>query len=572
MNLTPVQSYIQQARKTSDLFAGSLYLTELMNFLLNQLKKELPTSKILIPDVTIKSKPNMIMLEVETDEVTLHGTLTKIEENLQLNISDEIYIVNNRNTQSTLQTKEIFNLYWVYENREKEDLKHQDIVRMHQKLLSVKKLRKFCNTSEAGRKCNLCGERNQIIYHKNNTNHEAKTFLNPGEGLCSVCYHKRKKGLKVGSGFPSVAEISAATAINAIKDSELNVYRVLEYDCQLLHEENLTSGYLSRYLNIDPQNINLELNNMNQELRTIKKFLGDKYNINSYYALLMLDGDNMGKWMSGEYIKEDENLEKYLHELSSSMGKFSEKLYEIVQNEKGRVVYAGGDDLLAFINLDYLFPVLEDIRKAFKNIVSDNIQEYLKTSKEITLSGGVVVAHYKHPLSDVITHIHQAEKAAKTYRQAKNCLNMTVLKHSGEITTTNLPWNINTDETMMILEKIRIAQKENFSYNYLNIIDREFAFLNHLEEIDINLLKPELDRTIKRSYLGNPKDKSNKCLCFAKELIKLLEYYVTETLEQQSMEKLRFSNFISIINILKFICRNSNNLEERSDVNQNQSC
>jgi len=68
------------------------------------------------------------------------------------------------------------------------------------------------------------------------------------------------------------------------------------------YEENLIEKKIKKELGSDvKQN---ELDKLNKYLESIHKKVGKP---NPYYAVIYLDGDNMGKWLSGELLPEIQN-------------------------------------------------------------------------------------------------------------------------------------------------------------------------------------------------------------------------------------------------------------------------
>lgn len=51
--------------------------------------------------------------------------------------------------------------------------------------------------------------------------------------------------------------------------------------------------------------------------------------------------------------------------MTELLGEYANDVKEIIGDKKGKLVYAGGDDILAFVNLSYLFDVLKCFRERF---------------------------------------------------------------------------------------------------------------------------------------------------------------------------------------------------------------
>jgi CRISPR-associated protein Cmr2 len=195
----------------------------------------------------------------------------------------------------------------------------------------------------------------------------------------------------------------------------------------------------------------------------------------TYYAVLLMDGDNMGKWLSGEYaptiadvlhpivkntlendsiwqglLKHKRPLNPSLHlATSKALRDFSLHVArEIVEKDHlGKLVYAGGDDVLAFVNLKDLPEVMRKLRAYFSgslkskeetNRVEIDFKDgsgfipvdengdainvgsgkpikgfMLSMGTNATASMGVVIAHHNSNLSQVLDEVRKCEKEAK---------------------------------------------------------------------------------------------------------------------------------------------------------------
>ena len=118
-------------------------------------------------------------------------------------------------------------------------------------------------------------------------------------------------------------------------------------------------------------------------------------NDNKYYAVICLDGDNMGKWLSGENSQElsnqisgegikkffnknwDDNKGKLLRTVTPSYHlAFSEALSNfanycvepIIEKFKGQLIYAGGDDVMAMVPANNAIDCAEALQYAFRGI------------------------------------------------------------------------------------------------------------------------------------------------------------------------------------------------------------
>lgn len=202
----------------------------------------------------------------------------------------------------------------------------------------------------------------------------------------------------------------------------------------------------------------------------------------AYYALLLMDGDKMGQWMSAardktlahrtsfhpqiraalEHFNEDPKFVDYAGELrapnparhmaiSDALNNFSIRLAPaVVERHYGRVLYAGGDDLMAMLPLYELLPAMAGLRAAFSGIdpvdmgaagsegfqrdgngfVQHDQRLMRAMGEHATASCGAVIAHHKAPLAAVLRELRAAEKRAKT-EGGRNAFSLALIKRSG---------------------------------------------------------------------------------------------------------------------------------------------
>ncbi|NUM45116.1 MAG: type III-B CRISPR-associated protein Cas10/Cmr2 [Anaerolineales bacterium] len=150
-----------------------------------------------------------------------------------------------------------------------------------------------------------------------------------------------------------------------------------------------------------------------------------------YYALLLADGDNMGKTIDAQK-KPDEH-----QRLSRKLSQFAIAVPEVVRKYQGVCVYAGGDDILAYLPLHTVLECGAELETKFKSQM-----EVFTTIDHLspTLSAGIVIAHHLTPLSDVLEMARQAEKEAKSF-EGKNALAITLSKRGGVARTITDKWD-----------------------------------------------------------------------------------------------------------------------------------
>lgn len=219
----------------------------------------------------------------------------------------------------------------------------------------------------------------------------------------------------------------------------------------------------------------------------------------TYYGLLLFDGDRMGAWLAGSTWKDTNDqiidprltyekcwhpriresdavrnfrnrnpaLKAYLTAkrppspgrhgaISEALNHFSLKTARFVVEDcfKGKLIYAGGDDVLAFVCVDDLLPAMTLLRCLYSgrpiptwldNRLDDKVRARFKSDhgwlyledellltmgEQATASCGAVVAHHQAPLGMVLRALREAEGRAK-HQGGRDAFTLRILKRAG---------------------------------------------------------------------------------------------------------------------------------------------
>lgn len=440
---------------------------------------------------------------------------------------------------------------------------------LQQILGGVKNVRKFCQLTEqeGSRKCALDGERTALFYKPfegDNGSKRAPSFLSKeskeivvnrslfehGEAISAVSFIKRF--YEKGNSFPSTAEIALMNVPTLFKDTyEEHIKGAIDY--QLFYEENLT-----------------EKNRLQQGIEFKKKYTLDdvkkalkalptaEQKLTKYYALLLFDGDSFGKLWSGECLKDKTTLLSFQKELSEKLHIFAQDAKKYLDKPKGKTVYTGGDDFLGFVNLNCLFDVLLYLRKTFNEIIDTPLRHYLEDNKKITFTSGIVIAHYKAPLGEVLKRAHVVEEAAKKRYEdnGKDAFGICVMKSSGEINQAFLqffPVDYSDGSSVLVnaletLKKVvqEIKKSGAFSHSFISAFHRTISPLMNKEgsaKLVDKAVSYELKRLLSKACRLNGEDKKKEVESFSE---------VIEQLRHVSGKEL---NFITLLHICDFIKR-----------------
>lgn len=159
-------------------------------------------------------------------------------------------------------------------------------------------------------------------------------------------------------------------------------------------------------------------------------FSRDGVNPYPYYALVHADGDHMGDALAR--VTDTKTHRTF----SRALADFASAVRGIVEGHGGGLVYAGGEDILAFLPLHKALSCVTALAHRFE----DGLRAFSSDHGSPTLSVGLVIAHHLEPLSDVLHWAREAESAAKnTY--GRNALAVTLAKRGGGNVTVGGHWS-----------------------------------------------------------------------------------------------------------------------------------
>jgi len=581
----PVQSFIAQARKTQDLYAGSFLLSYLIDSTMKKLSAQLNSGEFIFPHKAIKSKPNRFIAMIESDDIAemgkeLKGYVRKEFQLITTNVLSNLDLDAPDSFESQVKTH--LQVNWVALPLDEDD--YADTYKELERYLgAIKNVRKFQQLKEAGRKCSLCGERNVLFYrgrkrayttdHAISLDGQLPKYMHEGEGLCAVCFTKRfgdkyfkRRYLR---DYPSTAEVALMDSLNKLDSGSLDEYRRLfgkNFDTELYYEDNVTKRYFEKCGYPEEK-----LEEARAKLERIHK-IADKKGLKfcKYYAILMLDGDSMGRWLSGEFLVDKTQLLKFHKKLTVELGNYAacvdgeERENGIIKEPGGKLVYAGGDDVLTFVNLNHLLPVMKELRAEFPKFEEFGFET--KDNKKSSASAGIAIAHYKTPLSEVLKWARKMEKEAKSIDDDKDAFAIAVLKRSGEIRKTVFKWQYEKSSAIEILEKLIMSLKpdehtkqsdfsntfvKNLGVEFRRLMDEEGKYKNN------SLIKTEMNRLLERScmMMQSPDETKEEFLERKKHAVDDL----TEKLDMLYTHSKSLDNFLSALDIADFIEREALN-------------
>ncbi|MBC7249681.1 MAG: type III-B CRISPR-associated protein Cas10/Cmr2 [Anaerolineae bacterium] len=343
-----------------------------------------------------------------------------------------------------------------------------------------KRTRDFAASEEEGQKDSLSGMRAGLLTgrDKNSAAYWQRVAASPYLQNRSLLRSKGERLDAMGAikrfgddvdPFPSTSTVAAATFLLAAREHQevlrdheqaieaLGLYKIQQrvlfhdglaawpYDGDALFVATLTPQRLaSDYGMVDAQGepsvdpVRLEA--AQESLRRLYKAVGAKPRL--YYAVLKMDGDRMGQRI-GQCRHQDEH-----RALSDCLAQFADEARRIVDRQfAGRLVYSGGDDVLALVPIEQAFPLAKALRDAFRQITGGG------------LSGGIAFSHHHDPLDRALHAARAAERRAKAvYRDGdRDALCVVALRRSGEILQVGTRWQVDDADPAALFDTLCTA-------------------------------------------------------------------------------------------------------------------
>lgn len=165
---------------------------------------------------------------------------------------------------------------------------------------------------------------------------------------------------------------------------------------------------------------------------------------NPYYGLLLADGDKMGQLID-KANERASNADGH-RAISQALSAFAQRVPALMSQQQGACIYSGGDDVLGLVPLHSAVAIADTLRKEFKQALTQVAQANgLAEAEHPTLSVGIALVHFLHPMGDARQLAAKAEKMAKGSQlavdQQRNALCLLAQPRSGNAISTRIRWD-----------------------------------------------------------------------------------------------------------------------------------
>ncbi|MGO5065536.1 MULTISPECIES: type III-B CRISPR-associated protein Cas10/Cmr2 [unclassified Clostridium] len=546
----PIQTNIQKSRKLRDLYNSSKIVSDIMKKVIEHLKIKDENLKIIYPSIKDISDTKIDITNYLICEINNIGILKKMRGKvfgeLKISVLEQIYF-----------------MFWAVEPLEEYSKTYKKLTK---KLRSIKNTYEFQNYEDLkiGKKCSMCGE--GIREEKSK--------------LCKICNYKREYD-KEGN-YKSIYDIS----IDVWKENNNNELENVNNKLESLF--NNTSKYynLDTVLNLiklletvdrkkvkkirEEKEIDEDLKNAKMEdwqlienLIDIKRKLQNIYlrgekpvsKPHYKYCFIQIDVDDLGKWISGEYNYEEENLKESQIQISKALCSFAYKLKEEFRNSKTKVIYAGGDDFLAILPVECLLNTLKIIEEIFKSTVQNDIDNSLNYSQKISYSASVTISNSKDEMALALRKNREMLEKVKNRYYSKNGICISYIINTSKIINMFL----SKDYFNEYVDNLRYFKKvkKYISFTYVDAIENEFNKMkfedlktdDFLNIKDMLLLEFERHLNLNKNKVSkDSKEDNENFLEYFKIHTRLFENIINDN---EIYERIDFINIINCFRIYK---------------------
>lgn len=476
----PVQGFVAQARRTRDLYAGSLLLSHLAMAAMRGIPEA--QKHIILPDFTELSMieatsehataPNRFLAQFDSEsaaasagraaQAALQDAWKRIANAVWHRFIEKQAAPQGHGTAAIWQRQitGFWNIAWVV--TDKDDTSALD---------RRKNWQTHWPQEEGGDHCVLMGQWQELSgYLRSKQRDKQDAFwkavsaavsagipnldLEPGERLCAIAFIKRffpavaeqAIGRKLDPrGWPSTVTLAAVPWLRKIAATP-TAYSAAKAHADMAKDEpgavvasaqrikllsdfpipslaKLSGNFLNRtaLTNEDdtPLRPDTDRKSLLKSLQGLEDATADR--AGNFYAVLLMDGDSMGALIR----------ESGAQKVTTALTKFATAVPETISEHDGITIYAGGDDLLALLPLDKAREAATAVHQLYKRSFHPT---------KATVSAAIVFAHYRCTFSRVLSSAHELLDEVAKDKTGRDALAIRVLKPGGQTCEWSSPF------------------------------------------------------------------------------------------------------------------------------------
>ncbi len=222
-----------------------------------------------------------------------------------------------------------------------------------------------------------------------------------------------------------------------------------------------------------------------------------------FYALLLMDGDNMGQLLATDYpgIAPDEHKRN----VSDALAKFTAEVPKIVYDKNGVLIYAGGDDVFAMMPLNSALECAKEIKDAYLSAFKSHVSHI--PPEKSTISAAIVYSHMNNALGTLIKDVHKLLDDVAKGKTGRNAFAVRVWKRGGPIITFAKKWDDKDKKIDWIDELKQLKEdfgKDDYSSKFFYKIRTLFDLLEPQDGADAGIFNDrQREQLLASEYMKN---------------------------------------------------------------------
>jgi CRISPR-associated protein Cmr2 len=169
----------------------------------------------------------------------------------------------------------------------------------------------------------------------------------------------------------------------------------------------------------------------------------------SFYAMLLMDGDSMGRLLSEARASSGDEGER---QVTQALGQFADKVSATVSSYDGVTVYCGGDDVFAMLPVGQALLCALALSKQYRDCFAQACQS--GCAEQATISAAIVYCPFRAPLREVSVTAHYLLDHVAKDQTGRDSLAVAVLKSSGIACQWSAPWYHVQENEATILDRL----------------------------------------------------------------------------------------------------------------------
>ena len=281
----------------------------------------------------------------------------------------------------------------------------------------------------------------------------------------------------------------------------------------------------------------------------------------NYIVIIKSDGDNMTNT-----IKSLLDKGKSVQELSKALARFGKNVSDIVKRYGARLIFLGGDDVLIFAPVKYgevtFFDLIQNINSCFDKCFNSDMDctdkcilagknlcasEVTKFSSAPTLSFGVAITYYKHPMGETLELAEELlTKAKYGFDKSKNRLACRLQKHSGQTSSFYMKKDWDSYPMALRLVKMFIGYSERTLSSLTHWITRNGQLLCLILQEDVTVRRSRIE-----AYFDNSLDEDIHLI--KSSFLTAIQEFILSVYDDTLNAQTAIETTVSLLRIIHFI-------------------